>query len=280
MSRDDVCQAPPPYLLEGRFLATSHLARGATTDVFSGTDTWSGELVAVRMLRRDKPEHERAFRAMSERLFGLTSARIVRAMVVGDDRIGLPFLVTELLVGRGLGKIGRVRWEVGCEIVRQATLAVAEMHLHGLFHGGIRDASFFVASSSEGGSRVKLLDLGVGDRTASEAKDMRALAGVLHRLVIGSPPLPAPARGGGASLGTTIPDAPPELEELLVRWLAAGTERNPAPVAATEIATALRELLDPTNDPEVRGRDSATSLPAPIVLPKRSMSVRMNDDDE
>lgn len=270
--------SPPPYLLEGRYLAVEHIARGESTDVFSGSDTWSGELVAVRMLRPDRAErtHESTFRRMAERLFGLTSNRIVRAMVVGDDRQGRPFLVTELLVGRGLAKVGRVRWEVGAEIVRQAALAVAEMHLHGLHHGALRDASFFVASSSEGGSRVKLLDLGSGDRTATEAKDVRALASTLFRLLVGRPPLPPAARAGGTTLGVRIQDAPPELEEHLLEWLAPpGLAR---PTTAADMATALRELLDPTNDPEMRGRDSATSLPATIVLPKSS--IRIDDDGD
>ncbi len=266
---------PPPYLLEGRYLAVEHLARGESSDVFSGTDTWSGELVAIRMLREDRLDRESTFRRMAERLFGLTSNRIVRAMVVGDDRHGRPFLVTELLVGRGLARVGRVRWEVGCEIVRQAALAVAEMHLNGLFHGALRDASFFVASSSEAGTRVKLLDLGTGDRSANEAKDVRALAGILFRLLVGRPPLPPSARAGGTSLGAQLPDAPEELEELLVRWLATGTGLVESTTAA-DMATALRELLDPTNDPALRGRDSATSLPEPIVLPKSS--VRIDDE--
>jgi serine/threonine protein kinase len=267
--------APPTYLLEGQYIAVEHLATGHTSEVFSGTDTWSGQLVAIRMLREDRRDKAAMFRRMAERLFGLASARIVRPLVVGDDRDGQPFLVTELLVGRGLSKVGKVRWEVGCEIVRQAALAVVEMHLNRLHHGALRDASFFVASSNEGGSRVKLLDLGTGDRAATEAGDVRALAGVLHRLLLGRPALPASARQAGTSLGATIPDAPPELEDLLLQWLVAGTELG-GPITAAELAGALRELLDPTREPDDRGRDSATALPAVIVLPKSS--VRIDDD--
>ena len=164
--------APPTYLLEGRYLAEKLLAHGETAELFSGTDTWSGEHVAIRRLRADRPDRASAFRRMSERLFGTASARLLRAISIGEDRDGLPFLVTELLVGRDVGRLGRVRWEV----------AIAEMHLLGLHHGALRASTFFVAASSAGGSRVKLLDLGTGERTATAAKDVRALVAILHRL--------------------------------------------------------------------------------------------------
>jgi hypothetical protein len=126
---------PPSYLLEGRYLAEKLVAHGDTADVFSGTDTWSGEIVAIRMLRADRRDRASAFRRMSERLFGTASAKLLRAMHIGEDRDGNPFLVTELLMGRDVERLGRVRWEVACEVTRQAAAAIAEMHISGLHHG-------------------------------------------------------------------------------------------------------------------------------------------------
>ena len=146
---------PPSYLLEKRYLAEEHLHRGDTADVFRGTDTWSGELVAVRVLREDRPELESVFRRRAERLFGFASSRVVRPIYLGETRDGRPLLVTELLVGRGADSFGRVRWEVACEIARQAMRALAEMHLHGLVHGDLRPSKIFVASSSAGGWRAR-----------------------------------------------------------------------------------------------------------------------------
>ena len=71
---------PPSYLLEGRYLAETHVARGETADVYSGTDTWSGEHVAVRRLRADRIDRAAGFRRMSERLFGATSVRVGSAL--------------------------------------------------------------------------------------------------------------------------------------------------------------------------------------------------------
>ncbi len=253
----------PSYLLEGRYLGVDFIGRGEIADVFSGTDTWSGELVAVHRLRVDRVAQRSAFRRKAERLFGLTSARVVRAIATGDDRDENPYLVTELLIGRGVDKLSRVRWEVACEITRLAALAVAEMHVNGLQHGALSARSFFVASSAEGGPRVKLLDLGVGDRAATATKDRRALATILHRMILGTPPLPA--KTGGPPPIVRLPDAPAELGEWLGQWLAAPDDDPTA--SPTEIATALRKLLDPEGERLDGDRESAP-MPELLVFPK------------
>jgi eukaryotic-like serine/threonine-protein kinase len=265
--------SPPSYLLEGRYLAETSLAHGETADVFAGSDTWSGEHVAIRILRADRADRAAAFRRMSERLFGTASARLLRAISMGDTRDGRPFLVTELLVGRDVERLGRVRWEVACELTRQAAIAVAEMHVNGLHHGALRASTFFVAASSAGGSRIKLLDLGTGDRTATAAKDVRALAAIMHRLLVGRPPLPAKARP--ARLLAQVAGAPPALEEALGRWLASEGEG----IAAADIATELKTIIDAANSEFWSGGPSSSGahrLPSPSTL----MVAATDDDDD
>ena len=263
----------PSYLLEGRYLAETLLAHGDTANVFSGTDTWSGEHVAIRILRADRADRAAAFRRMSERLFGTTSARLLRAISMGDARDGLPFLVTELLHGRDVERLGRVRWEVACELTRQAATAVAEMHVSGLHHGALRASTFFVAASSAGGSRVKLLDLGTGERTATAAKDVRALAAILHRLLVGRPPLPAKVRP--ARLLTQVAGAPPALEEALGKWLASEGEG----VTAAEIAADLKSIIDAANSEFWSGGPSSSGA-HPLPSPSMISVVDEDDDDE
>lgn len=268
--------APPGYLLEGRYLAESLIARGPTANIFRGTDTWSGELVAIRCLRPDREDVEPRFRRRAERLFGLTSPRFLRAIHLGDDREGRPFLVTELLFGRGVQTLGRVRWEVGCEIGRQAARALAEMHIHGLHHGDLRPSTLFVVASAEGGSRVKLLDLGIGDRFATEGKDIRALAGVLHALLTGAPPLPG--RTPQTGLGFAVPDAPPALVGQLVGWLHVA-DRAPGTTAA-EMAEVLGSWVSEATDVErTAPRPSAPSIDI-IVLPKSAAAVFAGESDD
>ena len=271
--------SPPSYLLEGRYLAETLLAHGDTANVFSGTDTWSGEHVAIRILRPDRADRAAAFRRMSERLFGTASSRLLRAISMGDARDGLPFLVTELLLGRDLERLGRVRWEVACEVTRQAANAVAEMHVNGLHHGALRASTFFVAAANVGGSRVKLLDLGTGDRTATAAKDVRALAAILHRLLVGRPPLPAAVRP--ARLLGQVAGAPPALEEALGRWLASEGEG----VAAAEIATDLKSIIDAANSefwaggsPSGPSSSGAHPLPRPSMLGVADEDTDTDDD--
>jgi serine/threonine protein kinase len=260
---------PPSYLLEKRYLAEEHLHRGDTADLFRGTDTWSGELVAIRVLREDRPERESIFRRRAERLFGLASARIVRPIHLGELRDGRPFLVTELLVGRGAETFGRVRWEVACEIARQAMRAVAEMHLHGLVHGDLRPSKIFVASSSAGGSRVKLLDLGIGGRDASEEQDVLALIGILYRFLTGTEWTPDSA---ASSEAPTFREAPPRLEELLHAWLVAERE---GPLTASDVASGLHEIVTYASGQFIIPRPSRTSFE--LVAPPGAVRVFSTD---
>ena len=262
--------SPPPYLLEGRYLAEKHLVRGDTADVFSGSDTWSGEHVAIRRLRADRAPRAAAFRRMSERLFGTASARLLRAISMGDDRDGLPFLVTDLLVGRDLARLGRVRWEVASEVSRQAALAIAEMHLHGLHHGALRPSTFFVAASSAGGSRVKLLDLGTGDRTSTAKKDVIALVAILHGLLVGKPPPPAEERP--ARLLGNVQGAPPALEAALRQWL----DDEGEVLTAADMAVDLKGIIDATTTEFWAGAPKNE----PHVMPRTSMIVLGDDDVE
>lgn len=271
--------SPPSYLLEGRYLAEKLVAHGDTADVFSGNDTWSGEIVAIRMLRADRRDRAAAFRRMSERLFGTTSAKLLRAIHIGEDREGNPFLVTELLMGRDVERLGRVRWEVACEVTRQAAAAIAEMHINGLHHGALRASTFFVAAASAGGSRVKLLDLGTGDRTATAAKDVRALCAILHRLLVGRPPLPAQARP--ARLLSNVNGAPPGLEEALGRWLYGEEE-----IGAIDVASELKAIIDAASSEFWAGGPPSSSgphaLPRPSMISVAEPSVEIveSDDDE
>lgn len=252
---------PPSYLLDGRYLAVDLVAVGETSEVFSGTDTWSGQLVAIRLLRPDRAHLAKPFRRMSERLFGLSSSRVIRALHHGAARDGRPFLVTELLVGRGVERIKQVRWEVACEITRQGALALAEMHLNGLHHGDVRPSSLFVAASSEGGTRVKLLDLGKGDRGATAGKDRQALVSILYSLLTGSPP-PAKDRQLVAD-----PNAPLELGPSIEQWLDPRDDGLPL----AEVAAVLRAMLDP--DGEYGGDRPSQPIPELLVLPKSSARV-------
>ena len=264
---------PPSYLLEARYLAERHVARGETADVFAGSDTYSGEQVAVRRLRGDRLDRKTAFERMSERLFGMTSARLLRAIAMGEDRDGLPYLITELLVGRDVHRLGQVRWEVACEVTRQCAVAVAEMHILSLFHGNLKASTFFVGASSAGGSRVKLLDLGTGDRHATARHDVRALIAIMHRLLLGTPPLPAKARG---ELKLTVAGIPPAFEQALGRWLACDAEG----LTADAMATELLEIRDASHGDFWSGKTpSGDEEPPPISVRPRSSMIILEGND-
>ena len=198
---------------------------------------------------------------MSERLFGATSSRLLRAIHIGEDRDGTPFLVTDLLVGRDVASLGKVRWEVATEVTRQAAAAVAEMHILGLHHGALQASTFFVAAVSAGGSRVRLLDLGIGDRNATAQKDVRALVSILHRLLFGRPSMPPAERPTPFRLNVT--GAPPALGEALARWLTIEADG----LTAADMATELKAISDAAHSDFWSGAPTS----GPRVMPHTSM---------
>jgi hypothetical protein len=264
---------PPKYFLEGRYLAETPIAQGETSDVFSGSDTWSGERVAIHMVREDRPERETTFRRSAERLFGTTSARLVRAIALGDDKRGRPFLVTELLVGRNAEALRRVRWEVACEVTRQAAAGLAELSVLDIHHGSLTASKLFVANVSAGGSRVKLVDLGTGERGATAAKDVRALASILHRLLVGRPPLPAKARSGRIKL--EVRAVPPRLEDALEQWL----DEEAEGLEPAEVASELKVLVDAASD--IYGSAGAAAVPVrgTHIIPRTSVIMVEDEAD-
>jgi len=147
--------------------------------------------------------------------------------------------------------------------------------LLGLHHGDLRPSTFFVGASAAGGSRVKLLDLGTGERTATAVKDVRALVAILHRLLIGRPPLPLQAR---TPLKLNVTGVPPALEQSLGRWLATDGEG----FTADEMATDLLEIRNASHGEFWSGAQSESQQrkASVTVQPRSSMIILSNDDDE
>jgi response regulator RpfG family c-di-GMP phosphodiesterase/serine/threonine protein kinase len=217
----------------------------------------------------------------------------------------LHYLVMELVPGGDLEKHvcrhGPAPMARACEWVRQAASGLQEAHDHHLIHRDLKPSNLLLSSAGQ----VKLVDFGLARQLHSHKTDPRALLGSLEFMApeqsidpsaVGPP---ADIYGLGATLfwlltGQTpfpqeenvakaltalkhdrprrlrqfLPDASPELDELLDRMLARDPAKRPAsPVAIMPILarfttpTANYAEIDPTTDAGAVAEDLIQAVP-------------------
>jgi eukaryotic-like serine/threonine-protein kinase len=95
----------------------------------------------------------------------IRSEHVVRVLDVGTLPDGLPFMVMELLVGRGLDEERELRGLIPVDeavsLVLPAIEVLAEAHATGVVHRDIKPANLFLEERPDAPRRVKVLDFGV-----------------------------------------------------------------------------------------------------------------------
>ena len=154
-----------PYALE------DFLGRGGTGNVWSARDRRSGERVAVKILRPDRPggSHRSTLRTEAAALRLLDHPGIPRLRDVGRTphsrsrgpgggwRAGSSYLVTDLVVGESV-LTGLARWPfpVLRRVLLQTLSALAHAHARGVLHRDIKPGNLLVGQEC-----VVLVDFGL-----------------------------------------------------------------------------------------------------------------------
>ncbi len=217
-------------VLDGKLRIEGLLASGAAGDVYKALHLGLGTHVAVKVLRPGGGEtadiRERRFLREARVAARLRSPHVVRVFDIVAGSGDLAYIVMELLEGETLDQ--RVQRDgplpvcEAVEFIRQAALALGEMHDAGIVHRDVKPSNLFLEQAADGTGKanVKLLDFGVAalrqpvsrdsELTFSEAfigtprymapeqvrssksvdarADVWALAVTLHELLAGSPP--------------------------------------------------------------------------------------------
>ncbi|MCA9623833.1 MAG: protein kinase [Myxococcales bacterium] len=194
-SSNRALDVPPSLQPSDRFVVEDRVGGGASGEIFRAKDQVTGALVALKVLRQNATESEKArFRREIAVVADLRHPNIVDFVGSGDMPDGRLFLAMEWLDGEDLAKRQR-RAPLGTrdavEVVRRAAQALAAIHSRGIVHRDLKLSNLFLVKGR--GTAVKLIDFGVVK--PSDDDDFETETGT----ILGTPHYMAPeqARGQG-----------------------------------------------------------------------------------
>ena len=248
--------------LGGRYQLTEHIGSGDLGHVYRAEQVALRKVCVIKVLRdevlRDPAHRQRVLRG-TQQVAQLPFDWLVRPddVLVHDDHMAI---VTPILGGEDLESLlrrmhGRLPWDHAREILLQICAALTELHAAGVLFGGLKPRNVFLARSSDGITRVRILDVGTSRHdltTASVAymapewaagglpdtsADIYSLGSLAYEMLTGQPVFSgAPAQVAlmhrfkpPRPLHSVAPDAdvPPHAEAMLLRALAKHPHERP-----------------------------------------------------
>ena len=199
--------------LGASYVLDERIGRGATGEVWRGTDRRSGETVAAKILHREHLEDDTLVeRFVRERsiLVGLRHPNVVavRDLVVEGERLAI---VMELVAGGSLRDTlrerGPLRPSVAFRVAASVLDGLAAAHDRRVLHRDLKPDNVLLASAWQylGPGAVKLSDFGIAEIVADGKRSSSGLIGTPEymapeQLVTGAGDLPADVYSAGILL--------------------------------------------------------------------------------
>ncbi|WP_394831914.1 serine/threonine-protein kinase [Pendulispora rubella] len=186
-------RAKDDELFAARFRIEEEAGVGGMGIVYRALDQSSGEIVALKVVRKTGPGSLRRFDAETDALEKLRHPAIVRHIAHGVGDEGQPYLAMEWVDGETLAsKLRRERLDV-CEVItvaRRIADALAAAHAIGILHRDIKPSNVLLP----GGDLVqaKLADFGLA-RSMESSQTNATMTGV----IVGTPGYMAPEQAHG-----------------------------------------------------------------------------------
>ncbi|HZO17133.1 MAG TPA: protein kinase, partial [Polyangiaceae bacterium] len=301
----------PGDVVAGRFQIERAAGAGGMGTVYHAVDKTSGEVVALKMLRKPSEEHVRRFVKEAEFLYKLRHPRIVRYIAHGRTEDGELFLAMEWLEGESLSQ--RLRREPlsladAYRVALGAAEAMSVAHAHGVLHRDIKPGNLFLVGKDI--ERIKLVDFGLarlersghhltatgellgtpgymspeqarGDRGVDARADVFALGCVLYRCFSGRRAF----EGEDAlavlaklvletppPMSSMRPGIPPELDHLVARMLAKDRDDRPADGAGLlSELNLLSAIINSAEGQELPFTPGSDAMPSLTVKEQRIM---------
>jgi serine/threonine-protein kinase len=244
-------------VVAGRYLVGRLLGSGAMGTVRAAFDLEADQEVAIKFVVTDELSREEiAERSRREVHIAalIKSEHAVRVLDAGTLPSGLPFMVMELLHGRGLDEERAQRGvfpvEEAVRILLPVVEVLAEAHAAGVVHRDIKPANLFLEERAGAPPFVKLIDFGVSKSAVELSSSGSAIT--KSGMIVGSPLYMAPEQ----LRSTHSADARADIWSLgaILFELVTGFTAHEGESVAEICATVLR-------DPPRRITDLASDLP-------------------
>ena len=186
--------------VDGRYEVIEVLGEGGTGRVYKVRHTTLDRMFAMKLLRRDLAQDDELTARFIQEARATASVQhpnVVEITDFGKLQDGIPFLVTELLVGRTLGELiktgGPVPPARAANILRQIASALAAAHAVGIVHRDLKpDNVFLIDATGRGGGQeeVRIVDFGA-------AKVVGASRVTRDGIIFGTPHYMSPEQASG-----------------------------------------------------------------------------------
>jgi len=181
----------PGQILVGKYRVERQIGRGGMGIVLAATHLQLEHLVAIKVLRRDLLEDDKALsRLLSEARAAakIRSEHVARVLDVGTLENGSPFIVMEYLDGEDLADLldhqGALDVTQAVVFLLQSCEALAEVHAAEMVHRDLKPGNLFVAKLPDGSSSLKIVDFGISKHIGGSARNQAATTSAQ---VLGSP---------------------------------------------------------------------------------------------
>ncbi len=147
----------------GQFKVKGLLGKGAMGEVYEGVDGTLGRRVALKLLGRkhqESSEFKSRFLREGRSLASMNHPNVVQIYFIGEHE-GRPFLAMEFLDGTDVGDMlkagGALLPGDAAEVIRQASIGLAETQRAGVVHRDVKPSNLVIGS----GGVVKVTDFGL-----------------------------------------------------------------------------------------------------------------------
>src|SRR5258706_3338772 len=152
----------------GRYVDLALLGQGGLGAVYRGRDPDLDRPVAIKVVLDANPDFVERFRREAKAVARLAHANIVQVYDFGQDEVGHPYFVMELVSGRALDQLvverGRFSAAEVASVLAQAAAGLQAAHDAGIVHRDIKPSNLILDEKG----KVKLVDFGIArlDRQA------------------------------------------------------------------------------------------------------------------